>query len=80
MTPPTKSFAGLVLEETELHHQKCHDYASAESPLANFTRRIKTALADDVPAFVRAVYQETRDYNQLVFTSAVFGVQACTFS
>jgi hypothetical protein len=39
MTPPTKSFAGLVLEETELHHQKCHDYASAESPLANFTRQ-----------------------------------------
>jgi hypothetical protein len=48
--------------------------------LANFTQRIKTALAGDAPAYVRAVYQETRDYNQLVFTSAVFGVQACTFS
>jgi hypothetical protein len=26
------------------------------------------------------VYQSARDYNRLVFTSAVFGVQRCTFS
>jgi hypothetical protein len=48
--------------------------------LANFTQRAKTALAGDAPAFVRAVYQQAGDYNQLVFTSAVFGVQSCTFS
>ena len=48
--------------------------------LANLTQLSKTALAGDAPAFVRAVYQQARDYNQLVFTSAVFGVQACTFT
>jgi hypothetical protein len=48
--------------------------------LAMETRQIKAALADDAPAFVRTVYQQARDYNQLVFTSAVFGVQSCTFS
>ena len=51
-----------------------------QAVLANETRQIKAALADDVPAFVRTVYQQARDYNQLVFTSAVFGVQSCTFS
>jgi hypothetical protein len=48
--------------------------------LAMETRQIKAALADDAPAFVRTVYQQARNYNQLVFTSALFGVQACTFS
>jgi hypothetical protein len=48
--------------------------------LTNETRQIKTALADDARAFVRTVYQQAKDYNQLVFTSAVFGVQSCTFS
>jgi hypothetical protein len=48
--------------------------------LANFTQLAKTALAADAPAFVRAVYQQGGDDNRLVFTSAVFGVQSCTFS
>jgi hypothetical protein len=48
--------------------------------LTNEAKQIKAALADNAPAFVRTVYQESRDYNQLVFTSAVFGVQACTFT
>lgn len=48
--------------------------------LTNETNQIKTALADAAPAFVRTIYQQARDYNQLVFTSAIFGVQACTFS
>jgi hypothetical protein len=51
-----------------------------QAVLANETRQIKAALADDAPAFVRTVYQQARDYSQLVFTSAVFGVQSCTFS
>ena len=48
--------------------------------LTNETKQIKAALANDPAAFVRTVYQQSRDYNQLVFTSAVFGVQTCTFS
>jgi hypothetical protein len=48
--------------------------------ITNETAQIKAALADDAPAFVRTVYQQAIDYNQVVFTSAVFGVQACTFS
>jgi hypothetical protein len=48
--------------------------------IMNESAQIKAALADDAPAFVRTVYQQARDYNQLVFSSAVFGVQACTFS
>jgi hypothetical protein len=48
--------------------------------LMNESVQIKAALADNVPAFVRAVYRQSRDYNQLVFASAVFGVQSCTFS
>jgi hypothetical protein len=42
--------------------------------------QIKVALAGDAPAFVRTVYQQPSAYNRLVFTSAVFGVQSCTFS
>jgi hypothetical protein len=38
------------------------------------------ALSDNTPAFVRLVYQQARDYNQRVFSSAVFGVPACRFS
>jgi hypothetical protein len=51
-----------------------------QATLATETRQIKAALAGDAPAFVRTVYQQASDYNQLVFTSAVFGVQSCTFS
>jgi hypothetical protein len=51
-----------------------------QAALAAETRQIKAALADDAPAFVRTVYQLAEEYNQLVFTSAIFGVQSCTFS
>ena len=47
--------------------------------LSNEARQTKAALADDAPAFVRTVYQMASDYNRLVFRSAVFGVQSCTF-
>ncbi len=46
----------------------------------NETRQIKAALANDASAFVQTVYQQAKDYNSLVFTSAIFGVQSCTFS
>jgi hypothetical protein len=48
--------------------------------IMNETKQTKAALADNAPAFVRSVYQASRSYNQLVFRSAVFGVQSCTFS
>ena len=48
--------------------------------LANLTQLMKTALAGDAPAFVHAVYQQAGDTNRLAFTSAVFGVQSCTFT
>ena len=48
--------------------------------LSNETEQIRAALADNATAFVRTVYAQARDYNQLVFTSAVFGVQSCTFT
>jgi hypothetical protein len=48
--------------------------------IMNETAQIKAALADNASAFVRTIYQQARDYNHLVLTSAVFGVQACTFS
>jgi hypothetical protein len=48
--------------------------------IMNETAQINAALADNVPAFVRTVYQQAKDYNQTVFTSAVFGTQGCTFS
>jgi hypothetical protein len=51
-----------------------------EAVLMNEAKQITAALADNPAAFVRTVYQQARDYNQLVFRSAVFGVQACTFS
>ena len=48
--------------------------------LTNETAQIKAALADDASTFVRTLYQQATDYNELVFASAIFGVQACTFS
>jgi hypothetical protein len=48
--------------------------------LTNETAQINAAFADNAPVVVRTVHQQARDYNQLVFTSAVFGVQSCTFS
>jgi hypothetical protein len=53
--------------------------AARRTLLSNEARQIKAALADDSPAFVRTVYQQSKDYNSLVFRSAVFGVQSCTF-
>ena len=47
--------------------------------LAIEAQQIKAALADDAPAFVRTVYQQSRAYNSLVFRSAVFSAQSCTF-
>ena len=48
--------------------------------IMNEAKQINAALADDASAFVRSVYQQSRSYNNLVFKSAVFGVQSCTFS
>lgn len=48
--------------------------------LTNETRQTQAALTDNPAAFVRTVYQAARNDNQLVFASAVFGVQACTVS
>ena len=47
--------------------------------LANEKKQTDAALANDAPTFVKSVYQQSRDYNKLVFGSAVFGVQDCTF-
>lgn len=47
--------------------------------LSNEQKQTKAALANDASTFVRTVYQGSRDYNAVVFRSAVFGVQACTF-
>jgi len=44
------------------------------------TSQINAALAGNTSAFVRTVYDQPTAYNQLVFASAVFGVQSCTFS
>jgi hypothetical protein len=41
--------------------------------------QIKAALAGDASTFVHTVYEQASVYNRLVFTSAVFGVQSCTF-
>jgi len=48
--------------------------------VANHSAQIKSALAANGSAFVRSVYQAARDYDELVFRSAVFGVQSCTLS
>lgn len=47
--------------------------------IATEAKQIDAALAANVPEFVKTVYQQSRDYNRLVFKSAVFGVQSCTF-
>jgi hypothetical protein len=47
--------------------------------LGNESQQIQAALADDGPAFVKTVYQQSRDYNELVFRSAVFSDPPCTF-
>jgi hypothetical protein len=47
--------------------------------IASEAKQVNAALAGDAPAFVRSVYQGSRVYNDLVFGSAIFGVQACTF-
>ena len=54
--------------------------AARQAVLANEHAQIKAALANDAAAFVRTVYGQSRLYNQLVFNSAVFGVQSCTFT
>jgi hypothetical protein len=57
-----------------------HDVLGARrTELATESAQISAALAVDVPAFVRTVYQQAIDYNRLVFTSAIFGVESCTF-
>jgi hypothetical protein len=48
--------------------------------LAEEKKQTKAALANDAPTFVKTVYQLSRDYNEVVFRSAVFGVQNCTFA
>jgi hypothetical protein len=53
--------------------------SARQTMLANEDKQIDAALAGNVPVFVRTVYQQSRDYNSLVFRSAVFGVQSCTF-
>ncbi len=54
--------------------------AARQAVLRNEAAQIKAALADDAATFVRSVYAQSRAYNQLVFASAVFGVQSCTFT
>jgi hypothetical protein len=53
--------------------------AARQTLLSNEDAQITAALADDPSAFVRTVYQQSRDYNALVFRSAVLGVQSCRF-
>jgi hypothetical protein len=53
--------------------------AARSTMLAEEQKQTKAALANDASTFVKTVYQESRDYNELVFRSAVFGVQGCTF-
>jgi hypothetical protein len=47
--------------------------------IADESAQIQAALANNAPAFVRAVKQFGPVFNELVLASAVFGVQACTF-
>jgi hypothetical protein len=54
--------------------------AARRAVLSNETRQVNAALANNASAFVTTVYNQARVYNQLVFRSAVFGVEACTFS
>ena len=47
--------------------------------IAEEAHQIAAALAGTAPEFVKTVYRQSRDFNTLVFKSAVFGVQSCTF-
>jgi hypothetical protein len=53
--------------------------AARRTIIGNETKQTNAALANDAPTFVASVYQMSRDYNRLVFASAIFGVQSCTF-
>jgi hypothetical protein len=53
--------------------------AARRKLLSNEEQQVNAALADDASGFVRTVYQQAEDYNRLVFRSAVFGVESCTF-
>jgi hypothetical protein len=53
--------------------------AARRTLIGNESKQTAAALAGNAPEFVKTVYQQSRDYNRLVFRSAVFGVQACTF-
>jgi Allene oxide cyclase barrel like domain len=78
--------SGLLLELQKLGRPPERNGAwqnvlkARRSVFMNEAKQIKAALADDAPAFVRTVYQQSRDYNAFVFASAVFGVQSCTFA
>jgi hypothetical protein len=85
--PTRRQFAPNLLQELQrLGHPPANGGAwqnvlnARRMVLNNETKQIKAALADNPKAFVPTVYQQSKDYNQLVFTSAVFGVQACTFT
>jgi hypothetical protein len=54
--------------------------AARRTMLSAEDKQISAALAGNAAAFVRTVYEQSKDYNDLVFRSAIFGVQSCTFS
>jgi hypothetical protein len=54
--------------------------AARKTVLKSEAAQIKAALGDDGPTFVRTVYAQSKAYNQLVFASAIFGVQSCTYT
>jgi hypothetical protein len=85
--PARRRLPGVLLAELEKLGQPPASSAAwrnvlkaRQAAVATETRQIKAALADDAPAFVRTVSQLANVYNSLVFTSAVFDVQSCTFS
>ena len=53
--------------------------AAREALIANERRQIAAALAGSAPKFVKTVYQQSRDFNAMVFASAVFGDEDCVF-
>lgn len=84
--PARHRLPGALIRELENMGHPPADHRSWDSVLAarrtlltNETQQIEAALSDNGPAFVRTVYQQSKDYNSLVFRSAVFGVQSCTF-
>lgn len=79
--PRTLLRALQKLDQPPANVRAWHDVIKGRRTLlTNETTQIKAALAQDASAFVRTVYQQAKDYNGLVFTSAIFGVQSCTFS